>query len=508
MTTPLSPADTALLHLDVATHPMMVTGVLSFSAPVDWERVQSVLLERLLQRFPKFGQHIVEPGRGLLPLTAGWRAVEVDPAAHVTRVRLGAPGGDAALTELVGELMSTPLDMERPPWHLHLVDGYEGDTGSGSGPGCAIVARLHHAIADGIALAEVLLACTDDTEREQRTTDSGGGGVLGRIWSSGRRLGTGLLRDPGQLLRLPVEVAGTGATLASLLALPSDPPSAFRGTLHASKKAAWSAPVPLAEIKELARVAGATVNDVLLAVTAGALRRYALEHGAEPVDLRAAIPVNLRLGASPVPRELGNEFGVVVVPLPIGTADPIRRVTAVRKATDELKAGRQALLTYGLLHALGAVPGAVAQQLIDLLGRKCSVIVSNVPGPTEQVRLAGFPVTNLHFWVPQTGGVGIGLSILSYAGSVTLGVVSDAGLVPDADRISDALSLELDELRAALTLGRSALGRSALGASVRASDTARPDAGEPEADVYPSDVRVDLREPQPTSARLSVRSTS
>ncbi len=487
MTTPLSPADTALLHLDVATHPMMVTGVLSFSAPVDWDEVQDALLGRLLARFPKFGQQIVEPGGGLVPLTAGWRAVELDPAAHVTRVRLRAPGDDAALAELVGELMSTPLDMHRPPWHLHLVDGYAGsNTGDGRRPGCAIVARLHHAIADGIALAEVLLACTDgtgdpdDTDVEARAAEAERS-VLGRIWSSGLRLGTGLVRDPGQLLRLPVEVLGTGATLAGLLALPSDPPSAFRGTLQAGKKASWSAPVPLNEVKELARVAGATVNDVLLAVTAGALRRYALAHGTEPVDLRAAIPVNLRHGTSPVPRELGNEFGVVVVPLPIGTADPIRRVAAVRRATDELKAGRQATLTYGLLHALGVVPGVVAQQLIDLVGPKCSVMVSNVPGPTEQVRLAGFPVTDLHFWVPQTGGVGLGLSILSYAGSVTLGVVGDAGLVPDTDRISDALGRELDELRAALTLGSS---------------------------VLPDGVPVDLRDPAPAPVRLPVGRTS
>lgn len=453
MTTPLSPADTTLLHLDHPTHPMMVTGVLAFADPVDWSAVRPALLERLLRKFPKFGQRIDEPGSGVIPLTAGWRTVELDEEAHVTVHQLREPGTDAALADLVGQLMGTPLEMDRPPWHLHLVDGYD----SGSGPGSAIVARLHHSIADGIALAEVLLACTDEAVAEDsrnagaRTSGSGPADLLRRAVDRGRRFGSDLLRDPVSTLT-PPDVLGLGTTLARLVALPADPPSVFRGPLQTAKRAAWSPPVPLADVKSLARVAGATVNDVLLAVTAGALRRYVIDHGDDAEDLRAALPVNLRLGVGPVPRDLGNQFGLVVVPLPIGTEDPVERVHAVRTVMTELKGGQQALLTYGLLQALGTFPAVVAQQAIDLLGRKCTLIMSNVPGPREQVRLAGFPITTLHFWVPQTGGVGLGLSILSYAGFVTLGVVSDAELIPDVDKISGWLVDELAELRAALTL--------------------------------------------------------
>lgn len=459
---PLSAADTTVLHLDDPTHPMVVTGVLTFAAPVDWEALVPCLLDRLLERYPRFRQRVVEPGTGLIPLVAGWREVDVDAGQHLTRVRLPAPGDRAALAELVSELAGAPLDPARPLWHLHLVDGYVEDGVLRS----AVVARLHHAIADGIALAEVLLSLTDGfgkagggdagapTAPALPAGDARGGllGRAGRLVTAGRRLTGDVVRHPERLLEMPQEALALGSTLVSLLALPADPPTRYRGTLHRRKRAAWSAPAPLSEVKRLARETDSTVNDVLLAVAAGALRRYAQRCGDRPVDVRAAVPVNLRGGAGPVPQELGNQFGVVVVPLPVGIADPVARVHAVRAATAALKGGRQAAVTYGLVHALGALPRPVAEWAVDLVGNKCSVIMTNVPGPRSTLSIAGSPLAGVVFWVPQLAGIGLGLSIFSYAGSVTLGVLSDAAIVAEPAEISDGLTAGLQELASALTI--------------------------------------------------------
>ncbi len=189
-----------------------------------------------------------------------------------------------------------------------------------------------------------------------------------------------------------------------------------------------------------------TLNDVLLAVTAGALRRHLLAHGERPHDLRIFMPVNLRPPGQPVSASLGNRFGLVFLSLPISVADPERRVRAVHERTRRLKAGRRRRRPSSLLSIVGVVPRWGHRLSARLLGAKSSAVVTNVRGPSRPVTLAGAPVDRVMFWVPQTGSVGLGVSILSYAGTVTVGIAADRNVVGEPSELADAVEAEVAEL--------------------------------------------------------------
>jgi diacylglycerol O-acyltransferase len=212
------------------------------------------------------------------------------------------------------------------------------------------------------------------------------------------------------------------------------------------KGAAWTRPVPLEDVKAVARALDGTVNDVLLAVTAGALRRHLLDNGERPHDLRIFVPVNLRPADRPVPRSLGNRFGLVFVRLPLSLPDPVARVRAVQ---DRLRPGRaraQAGATFVILSVVGGLPPWAHPLAVRLVGSKSTAVVTNVPGPRTPVRLAGARLSRIVFWVPQAGSVALGISILSYAGEVTVGVAADRNVVPDPAVLAHAFEQELAAL--------------------------------------------------------------
>ncbi len=193
-----------------------------------------------------------------------------------------------------------------------------------------------------------------------------------------------------------------------------------------------------------------TINDVLLAALTGALRRYLVERGAEPVeDLRAFIPVNLRPLDEPIPRELGNRFGLVFLELPVKEEEPRRRLRELKRRMDVLKRSPEAAVTFGTAGRGGPdAHGGVEQRIVDVLGPRGTLVMTNVPGPRHPVYLAGTRLAGLMFWVPQAAKVGLGVSIFSYAGQVTVGVSVDAGLVPDPHRVVHAFQDELRTLAA------------------------------------------------------------
>ena len=203
--------------------------------------------------------------------------------------------------------------------------------------------------------------------------------------------------------------------------------------------------------KRIAAALGVTVNDVLLAVTAGALRRHLSGHGETAHDLRVFVPVDLRRGEAVSPT-LGNRFGIVFVTLPVSVADPVERVRRVHERMNRRKAGAQAASTFAILAVVGALPSWAHRLAVRVLGAKSSAIVTNVPGPTRPVYLAGSRLTRISFWVPQAGSVGLGVSILSYAGEITIGVAADCNLVPDPGELVSAAEDDLAEL-ARVTVG-------------------------------------------------------
>jgi WS/DGAT/MGAT family acyltransferase len=230
------------------------------------------------------------------------------------------------------------------------------------------------------------------------------------------------------------------------LTLSDDPLTVLRGPLGVSKRVAWAEPLPLNEVKAIGRAFGCTVNDVLMASAAGALRSYMLERG-ELIDgstIRATVPVNLR----PLKhaRKLGNHFGLVFLELPVGEDNPVARLERVANCMQQLKSSRQAIVSFGLLAAIGMAPVGLQRLALELFSRKATTVATNVPGPQMPLFLAGCTVKEMMFWVPQTGSIGLGISILSYMGKVHFGLISDAKLVPDPDAIIQRFRPEFEKL--------------------------------------------------------------
>ncbi len=441
---PMSSVDAAWLGMEDPTNLMMVTGVLMLDGKADVKRLRT-LLDKRLAPFERFHQRVVRPRmRGSLAHWSEDSGFDIDN--HVNHIALPAPGGDKGLRQLVSELMSTPLDFTKPLWHVHLIDGYDGSS--------VVLVRIHHSIADGIALVRVMLSLTDSSPAaspaKRRAEDSNHAGPMNWLPAAINRsvaAGQTLLDNPGKVADIARLGAKGAFRLGRMVMLPPDPPTAFKGELGRRKRAAWSKPVALDDFKAIGKAFGATVNDVLVATATGALRRYLEQRGDSTTgrSIRASVPVNLR--PLDEAHRLGNSFGLVFLTLPVGIADPIRRLRAIKKEMDELKHSPDALVAYGVLNVLGFAPVEVERLGLRFFGSKATAVLTNVPGPREPLYLVGRKLENVMFWVPQSGRLGLGISILSYAGGVMLGVATDEGLVPDPERIVDSFEKEFKELR-------------------------------------------------------------
>ena len=450
---PMSRVDTAWLRMERGTNPMMITGVLMFAEPMSLKALRQVVKTRFLE-YARFRQKPVDT-----PAGAYWQDDEhFDLSWHVQPTALPGKGDKRALERFVSRLASSPLDPNRPLWQFHLVEGYEG--------GSALVARIHHSYADGMALVQVLLSLTDTAPTPLKGSDLGKAWLkeeaapvaqrvgaaqramksAGKLARQGIGMGMSMYRDPTLASMLAKEGGEIARELLQALALPDDPPSLLRGALGTTKRVAWAEPLDLEEVKAVGRATGFTVNDVLLAAAAGALRSYMLERGAEleGITLRATVPVNLR----PLEhaKKLGNHFGLVFLDLPVGESNPMRRLEFVGECMHQLKASRQAIVAFGLLAALGMAPPAVQTLALELLSRKATAVATNVPGPQQPLFLAGCTVREMMFWVPQTGSIGLGVSILSYNGRVHFGLIADAKLIPDPDAVIRRFGPEFDKL--------------------------------------------------------------
>jgi WS/DGAT/MGAT family acyltransferase len=457
----MSSVDTAWLRMDSARNLMMIVGVFVFGARVAYEDLAAVLEQRLLP-YGRFRQRAEADATGYF-----W----VDDEAfrlgrHLQRVRLPGAGGARELQRLTARLAVKPLDPAHPLWQFHLVENYDGTT--------ALVTRMHHCIADGIALVGVMLSLTDAAPpapsprpeaRDGAELESNPWepylepltrGAVAAIDATGNLVtkSLGVVAHPDRL----VDYAQVGAQVVrdalAILLMSDDTQTRLKGTPGGRKAFAWNDPLPLHEVKAVCRGLGASVNDVLLSCVAGALRRYLSGCGdavPEDCEFRAMVPVNLRPASAPID-ELGNRFGLVPLCLPVGIVNPVERVREVRRRMEALKAGYQPVVAYVLLGAAGVLPQVVQTQVLEYLGNKGSAVMTNVPGPTEVIRMAGAPVSRMMFWVPQSGDIGIGVSILSYAGGVQFGVMSDTALCPEPQAIIDGFAPEFERLVLALAM--------------------------------------------------------
>ena len=441
-------ADAAWLHMDRPTNRMVINAVLWFDEPLDPGALHRLLRERLVERFPSFRRLAVEHGR------FGGVDWQDDPAfdleRHVHRVVLPAPGDRAALQAFVGSTAAAALDRSRPLWEAYLVDGY--------GAGSALLLRMHHCIADGIVLARVMLSLADDAPAAEIVHRGAPGGVprlLGPLEPLARTtlsVAGALVHEGAEAvvhpLRVRDEVLADARAAGKLLLSPFDPATAIHGELGTAERVAWSEPLPLDDVKAIAHAHGATVNDVLVAAVAGALGRHLGEPDPLAGEIHALVPFNLRPPDEPLPAQLGNRFGLVLLGLPTQIADPLERVLAVHERMAAIKRSREGLVAYGLLAAMGVAPPAAEDRLIDFFSAKASLVLTNVPGPREPVTVAGARVGGVLVWAPCAGDIAMSVSIFSYAGAVSVGFLVDAGLVPDPDALVGHLHGELAALAA------------------------------------------------------------
>ncbi len=453
----MSSVDHAWLRMDTSANLMMIIGVLVFESPIDVAHLRERIEATILQ-YPQFRSRVVRE-----PAKAYWQLDDsFDLNAHLKLAKLPGAADKVALEAFVAELASQRLDPTRPLWQFHLVENYQG--------GHALIARIHHCIADGIALVSVMLSMTegevpDSVKNRNARLAARSGERDENQWSQWlapftkatvNALNTTgnaiekylpLLTEPERFTDIGKMVNQFAKDAAALALMPNDTRTRLKGKPGVAKAVAWNEPIALAEVKAVGKALGCSVNDVLMACAAGAIRSYLQSMGdavADEADVRAMIPVNLRKPGTEW--KLGNKFGLVPLTLPIGVEHPLLRVLEVRARMNALKGSAQAVLATWVLGAVGALPKPVQKEVLDLLAKKATAVMTNVPGPQTPLTLAGARLKQILFWVPQSGDIGIGVSILSYNGGVQIGIMADQRLCPNPQDICDRFAPEFEKL--------------------------------------------------------------
>jgi WS/DGAT/MGAT family acyltransferase len=461
----MSRVDTAWLRMDNDVNLMMIVGVWLLQPGIRREALAERLNDKLL-KYERFRQKVVEDAMG-----ASWVFdPDFDLAHHLVEAKLHRRRGQserAALQAFVGDLATTPLNPSRPLWQFHLIDHYEG--------GSALVARIHHCIADGIALISVMMSITDGgidppvrkRRRGVAAAEADGDAdwlshsvvrpltelTLKAIGLTSQGVGKGMemlahaQHQPNfgsmDLARAGYQVA---SDVAALALMPDDSPTQLKGRPMGTKLVAWGEPIALDRVKVIGKALGCSVNDVLLACVAGAIGSYLTARGDDATgkEIRAMVPVNLR----PLDKayQLGNRFGLVPLVLPIGIGNPVQRVYAVRARMSELKGSYQPVLAFAVLAVAGLLIKPVQDLLLGMFAKKATAVMTNVPGPAVPLRFCGSTLRQTMFWVPQSGNIGVGVSILSYGGGVQFGLITDKKLCPDPQAIVAGFEPEFDKL--------------------------------------------------------------
>jgi len=414
---------------DSATNLMVINAVITTDR-LDVATLREAFRVRVIEaeggrRYDRFHQRVRREGA-----RPYWEDdPDFDIARQIIPAREAGVETRAALQRYVGEEAGRPLPADRPLWQIQLVEQFEGD-------GSALVVRVHHCIGDGMALVAVIFALMEEMTAEHPAAPARGG-----IRPSAGAPGRGLLKA------ILIPLAAPGILIKRLLWWPDR--HALHGPAVSGKKVvAWTAPLDLAVVKAAKNRLGATVNDVLMASVSGAVSRYLARHAGQSItQFRISMPVNVRRPDAPL--RLENRFAAVPLTLPAGISDLGTRVTAVKARMDELKRSVAPIVVYGIqVTLLTVLPHGVSRWLIDFLANKCTAVVTNMPGPQRLVTLAGRQVRGMMFWVPQRADIGVGISVLSFAGKVQVGVIADARLLPDAGLLVEAFEEEFAALRA------------------------------------------------------------
>ncbi|MGW0845967.1 wax ester/triacylglycerol synthase family O-acyltransferase [Streptomyces sp. NPDC002787] len=441
----LAPLDLAFWNIESAAHPMHLAalGVFTANSPSAGAHAAELLATRAAG-VPGLRMRIRDVWLPDVRLPLAFGGATREPVADFEpfdHVRLHAPTAD--FHAVAGRLMERPLERGRPPWEAHVLPGADGTS-------FAVLFKFHHALADGLralTLAAAVMDPIDMPASRPRPAEPPRGGLLGDVRKLPDLL-RGTFSDLGRALDIGASVARTtfDATLGarSSAALTSEASGTRRTT---------GVLVDLDEVHRIRKTVGGTVNDVLIAVVAGALRRWLDERGdgSEGVAPRALIPVSKRRPRTAHPQ--GNRLSGYLMKLPVDDPDPLRRLRTVRTAMDRNKdagpnrgAGAVALLADHvppLGHRLG---GPLVSQAARLW---FDILVTSVPLPSLGLRLGGCPLAEVYPLAPLAHGQSLAVAVSTYRGSVHYGLVADAEAVPDLELLAKAVALEVEELRAA-----------------------------------------------------------
>ncbi len=409
----LSPLDAAFLYLEQPTELLHVGAVSIVEGSVPFESFAALVSERLgaLRRYRQ------RPVRPLLDLiTPAWEEdPRFDPRQHVRPVIVGAPAGDAELGRVVDELFARRLDANRPLWEIYLLQGLAGGHS-------AILSKVHHCMIDGVSGSHILELMSDPTAEPDAGLPARQAGLPAphsapqdRWIRRGVRTAIAVAGKPSLVLAGARHAAGAAGLIADLLRDPIQP-MPFNGRLSGARRIVWTS-FPLEDFLAMRGAAGCKVNDVVLAVITGALRRYlppgkVAGYGSR---LRALIPVSIRRDDEYL--ALGNRVSLMFAHLPIGVTDPLDRLRCVAEEMQRIKERGQRQAFDAILAFSGMLPTAVGSVLTRLSGGGTRPIVhtvcTNIPGSRERRYVLGRPIVDIHPIVPLAAGIGLGFAILS-----------------------------------------------------------------------------------------------
>jgi len=410
---------------DSPSNLMVINSVLTLDR-LDLETLRELWQTRVMEagggrRYARFKKRVVMRGA-----KAYWQQ---DPDFALDRHIFVPPGAESLagkdqLQDYLGRLASLPLPEDRPRWQLLLIPDFGQEDGS------AVIVRIHHCMGDGIGLVPVMFSLMDSTPDGDAMLMPA---VIDRAGKPPNKLALGL----------KTALVGPFLLLDKLL-WRRDRNPLHGPPLAGDKRVSWTSPLDLERVKAAKNELGATLNDVLVACVAGGLRRYVRHrHGEELGRLRASMPVNVRSRFESL--EMDNKFAAVLLPLCADVAGAGARIAATRRRMLRLKRSIEPYFTYVTVNVLQKLlPAAVSRSLIDFLANKCTCVLTNVPGPQMPVYLAGRRLRAWLFWAPQRADIGVGISILTLAGQLRIGVLADTALIADPDVLIRAFE---DELR-------------------------------------------------------------
>lgn len=418
------------------------------------DEFRRVLRERLHKLDP-FGYQLIDiPFKFHHPM---WREhAEVDLEYHVRPWRVAAPGGRRELDEAIGEIASTPLDRSRPLWEMYLVEGLANGR-------VAVVGKIHHALADGVASANLLALGMDITEGPQRDNDLY---VTDPAPSRGQLVRSAFADHLRQIARIPGVVKYTADGMARVrkssrklspeLTRPFTPPPSFMNHVLTPQRRFATATLALAEVKETSKKLGVTINDLVLAMSSGALRELLLKYdGKADHPLLASVPMSYDFSPD---RISGNRFSGVLIALPVDVDDAAQRVQQAREAALLAKESHQLIGPELVARWAAYMPPAPMESMFRRLSNKdgqnkvLNLNISNVPGPRERGKVGGATVTEIYSVGPLTAGSGLNITVWSYVDQLNISVLADGVTTDDPHEVTAGMMADFKQIRRAAGL--------------------------------------------------------